>query len=293
MVLGRPRHQVAAPDLGLLLLRQRVGRADLELDLLGRLAADQQLVLLLDVADDRLVELVAADADRLAHDDAAQRDHGDLARAAADVDDHVAGGLGHRQAGADRGRHGLFDQLRPARAGRVGGLFDGALLDPGHARGHADHDPRVGPLVLVHLADEVAQHLLGDLEVGDDAVFERADGADRAGRAAEHALGFGADRVDFAGAVVDSDDGRLGEHDAAAANVDEGVGGAEVDGDVARAEAREEVEETDDLLLSVRRSLILHAAPSGAKRVREAPCPRRSTWRADSRPSSEPPRESG
>ncbi len=68
----------------------------------------------------------------------------------------------------------------------------------------------------------------------------------------EHALGLGADRVDFAGAMVDGDDGRLGEHDAAAADVHEGVGGAQVDGHVARAEAREEVEETDDLLLSIR-----------------------------------------
>jgi hypothetical protein len=52
--------------------------------------------------------------------------------------------------------------------------------------------------------------------------------------------------------MVDSDHGRLGEHDAAAANVDEGVGCTKVDGNVARAEAREEVEETDDLLLSIR-----------------------------------------
>jgi hypothetical protein len=58
--------------------------------------------------------------------------------------------------------------------------------------------------------------------------------------------------VDFARAVVDSDDGRLREHDTAAADIDEGVGGAKVDGDVARAEASEEVEETDDLLLSIR-----------------------------------------
>jgi hypothetical protein len=65
--------------------------------------------------------------------------------------------------------------------------------------------------------------------------------------------------------MIDGDHGRLGEHDAAATNVDEGVGCAQVDGDVARAEAREEVEETDDLLLSVRGSLMLHGASSGAK----------------------------
>ena len=73
-----------------------------------------------------------------------------------------------------------------------------------------------------------------------------------AGRAAQHALGLGADGVDFAGAVVDGDDRRLGEHDALAAEIDERVGGAKVDGHVAGAEARDETEEADDELLSMR-----------------------------------------
>ena len=62
------------------------------------------------------------------------------------------------------------------------------------------------------------------------------------GRAPEHPLRLDADRVDLARALVDRDDGRLGEHDAAAAHVDERVGGAEVDGHVAAAEAGERVE---------------------------------------------------
>ena len=265
MVLGMPLTRSRPRISACSSCGQRVGRADLELDLLGRLAADEQLVLPLDVTDDRLVQLVAGDAQGLGDDDATQRDDGHLAGAAADVDDHVAGGFGYRQAGADRRRHGLFDHLRPARPGRVGGLFDGPFLDTGDPGGHADHDPRVAPLAGIGLADEVAQHLLGDLEVGDHTVLERADGADRAGRAAEHALGLGTDGVDLAGAVVDGDDGRLGEHDAAAADIDEGVGGAQVDGDVVCAQAREEVEETDELLLSVRGSLMVQGASSGAK----------------------------
>ena len=106
-----------------------VRRADLELDLLGGLLADQELVLALDVVDDRLVHLVAADAQRLRDDDPAERDHGDLGRAAADVDDHVPGRLGDGQPGADRGRHRLLDQVGLARAGRERRLLDRALLD--------------------------------------------------------------------------------------------------------------------------------------------------------------------
>ena len=101
--------------------------------------------------------------------------------------------------------------------------------------------------VLVHLLDEVAEHLLGDVEVGDDAVLQRADGGDRAGRAAEHALGLDADGVDLARALVDRDDRRLGEDDAAAADVDERIGGAQVHGHVATAEAIEVTHKTHAL----------------------------------------------
>ena len=235
--LRQAGQHVAAADLGLHLLGQRVRGADLELDLLGRLLADEELVVLLDVVDDRLVHLVAADAQRLRDDDPAERDDGDLGRAAADVDDHVPGRLGDGEAGADRGGHRLLDEVGLARAGGERRLLDGALLDAGDAGRDADDDARVREAVLVHLLDEVAQHLLGDVEVGDHAVLQRADRGDRARRAAEHALRLDADRVDVARALVDRDDRRLGEHDPTAAHVDERVGGAEVDGHVAAAEA--------------------------------------------------------
>jgi hypothetical protein len=50
----------------------------------------------------------------------------------------------------------------------------------------------------VRLLDEVREHLLGDFEVGDDAVLHRLDGDDVAGRPAEHLLGFLADGFDAA-----------------------------------------------------------------------------------------------
>jgi hypothetical protein len=46
-----------------------------------------------------------------AGDDAAERDDRDLGRAAADVDDHVAARLVHRQVGADRCGHRLLDDV--------------------------------------------------------------------------------------------------------------------------------------------------------------------------------------
>ena len=47
------------------------------------------------------------------------------------------------QAGADRGRHRLLDQVDLARAGALGALLHGALLDLGDAEGHADDDARL------------------------------------------------------------------------------------------------------------------------------------------------------
>jgi hypothetical protein len=87
----------------------------------------------------------------------------------------------------------------------------------------------------VHLLDEVAQHLLRHVEVGDNAVLEWTDRLDRAGGAPEHALGLDPHRMHLAGTRVDRDHGGLGEHYAAAAYVDERVGGPQIDGHVSAA----------------------------------------------------------
>src|ERR1700745_3199971 len=58
-------------------------------------------------------------------------------------------------------------QVRLRGAPRQARLLDRAFLDPGDARRDADNDARVGPAVLMDLLDEVAQHLLGHVEVCD------------------------------------------------------------------------------------------------------------------------------
>jgi hypothetical protein len=66
--------------------------------------------------------------------------------------------------------------MKTARAGLVAGVLDRALLHAGDAARHADDDARLGEVpALVHLLDEVAQHPLGGVEVGDDAVAQRPD----------------------------------------------------------------------------------------------------------------------
>ena len=99
--------------------------------------------------------------------------------------------------------------------------------------------------------DEVLDHLLGDVEVADDAVAQRPDRDDVRRRPADHPLRLGADGQDALGLGVDRDDRRLAHHDPAVADVDQGVRGPEVDADVAREEAEQAVEHVAERVLVV------------------------------------------
>ncbi len=242
------RQQVAASQrYALIVVVARIGRADGDLDVLCGALAQEQVVLASGVGNDVLVELVAADAQAATDDNSAEADDGDLSRPATDVDDQAAGRLTDRQAGADRGGHGLLDESRPACAGVEGRVTDGALLDLSHARRDADEHARARDQAhaVVHLVHEVLDHLLGHVEVADDSVAQRPDSDDVGRRAAEHALCLGADRQNPLGGV-DGYDARLADDDAAVADVDERVGGAEIDADIAREHAEEGVEHALD-----------------------------------------------
>ncbi len=137
MVLGTPSTRLRPLISMVIWLVERVGGAELHLDLLGGALADEQVVLALEVGDDRLVHLVAGHADGAGVDDAGERDDGDVGGAAADVDDHVAAGLGDGEAGADGGDHRLLDEMDLGGFGAVGRVHDGALFhlgDLGRAR---------------------------------------------------------------------------------------------------------------------------------------------------------------
>ena len=208
---------------------------ELDLDLFGRALAECERVLALHERQDGLVELVTTDAARFGGNDPTHRDHRDLGGATADVDDHVAGRLVNREPCADRGGHRLLDHHDGLACTRVlRRLLHGAPFDAGDPRRDADHHSGLRPSVaLVHPLDEVAEHLLADVEVGDHAVLQRTHRHDVARRATEHPLGLRTDRQDVAGARVHRHDRRLVEHDALAPHVDDRVRRSEVDGHVA------------------------------------------------------------
>jgi len=134
------------------------------------------------------------------------------------------------KAGTDRRRHRFLDDVDgltgPSPLGR---LFDGSLLHAGDPARHADHHARLGKATLVHLLDEVPEHLLADLEVRDHAILQRTDRLDVARCAANHFLGLHADRQRRPVDGVDRYHGRLVEDDALATHVHQRVGSAKVD----------------------------------------------------------------
>jgi hypothetical protein len=137
----------------------------------------------------------------------ARRDDRDVRGAAADVDHHVARGLGDGQARPDGRGHGLVHEIDLGGLGLERRVLHRALLDLGHLGGDADDDARPHHGVpVVRLPDEVREHLLGDLEVGDDPVFMGRMATMLPGRAAEHLLGVLAHRLHLARHLVDRDD---------------------------------------------------------------------------------------
>ena len=90
--------------------------------------------------------------------------------AAADIDDERANRLGDRQVGADRGREWLLDQVSAGGAGRQRRLLDRRAFNLGDTAWDANHDVGARTEAVDRAADEVAEHLLRDLEVGDHAV---------------------------------------------------------------------------------------------------------------------------
>jgi hypothetical protein len=86
----------------------------------------------------------------------------------------------------------------------------------------------------VSLSDEVLQHLLGNFEIRDDAIFHWADRHDIARRAAEHFFCVASDRLYLIRYLIDRNDRGFRNNDAASLRIHECVRCSEIDSKVAR-----------------------------------------------------------
>ena len=168
----------------------RVACANLLFDVLGRLLAYREVVLLAHVAHYRFVEFVSADAQRLVDDEAAERDYRYVRRAAAYVDDHVADRLADGHVGPYRGRHRLFYQVGFLRADFKSRFEHGAPLYVGRPGWDAYHEAVAHKALKAfrNLFHKFAEHDFRHRVIRYDAVAQRAYRHDVAGRLAYHDL---------------------------------------------------------------------------------------------------------
>ena len=226
-----PGDFVAATDFHDLFFFDRNRAPDLDLDLFGRALADPQVVFAFDPVANRLVELVAADPERARDDDPVERDHRDFGRAAANVDDHIAGRIGHGHASANRGGQRLADQVGSAGSRIERRVANRASFDAGDASGHADHDLGANQReAAAGLIDEVAEHFLGDDVIGDHTVAHWANDFNRLTRfAPEHVAGFKTNGLNFSIFGGNCHHGGFIDDNAASAHKNEDVGRPQVD----------------------------------------------------------------
>src|SRR2546428_9928530 len=98
----------------------------------------------------------------------------------------------------------------------------------------------------MNVLNEVAQHCFGDFKVRDDAILERPDSDDTARRAAEHSLRFSADREHLFAATLVSllhgNHGRFVANDSLVLDIDQGVGGPEINRKIFQKDAEKGTE---------------------------------------------------
>ena len=189
------------------------------------------------VADDRLVHPVATNADRARINNVAQRQNRNLGGAAANIDNHVAGGVCDRHSGTNRRRNRFGNQSRTPRTGGQNRGADCTLFNRGRAVGHTNNDLGFAECrAFVHLADEMFDHLFGTVEIGNHPLAHRPDRLDAARGATQHQLGVFAYGQHLFYAILDviGDHRRFVQNNALAFDVDQRVRRAQINCHVGR-----------------------------------------------------------
>ena len=237
-VLGQAVHEVTALDLHGHFGVQRIGGADLDLDLLCGALTDQQVVLALDEGDDGLIEHITCHAHAAGGHDAAQRDHSDLSRSAADIHDHAAGRLADGQARTDGCCHGFLNDGHLTGTGLQGSFAHSAALHLGNAGRDADDHAGAGEhAVAACLLEEIFQHVGGDVKVSDHAILQRTHSHDAAGGTANDSLCLGTHTAHLVGLGIHSHDRRLPHDDALALHIYQSICGTQIDTYIFRKQA--------------------------------------------------------
>ncbi|BBG30883.1 homoserine acetyltransferase [Zymobacter palmae] len=225
--------QVATTHVNLAQLGPWIGTADLFLDAFGSGFTDQAAIMTTHIGSDGFVETVTAHTHGFRIDDTGQRNDRDFGRTTTDIHHHRPLRFFDLQAGTDSSSHRFFNQEHFTRTSAFSGFLDRTPFHlSGHA-GHADQHTRAGldEGTFMYLTNEMLQHLFGNGEVSNDAVLHRPNRRDVTGCTPQHAFGIqtdGCNGLHIAG-LTDGHYGGLVENDISTANINQGIGRAQVD----------------------------------------------------------------
>ena len=156
--------------------------------------------------NDRFVKFISAYPQAPAEDNSRQRDNCNFASPAADIHDHIARWLMHRQPDSDGRGHRLLDQIHFSSAGMSRGIFYSPFFHLGDPRRDSNDHARSDQFPMMDLLNEVTQHRFRNFKISDDSVFHGPDRHDISGRASQHPLGFFAYGQDVGSARLNRDD---------------------------------------------------------------------------------------
>ena len=217
-----------------LIFFHRDRRANGDLDILGGWLTDDQPILFSCICHNRIIQLHTADADRVGGDNAVEGNDGGFTHAAAQINDHVAGGCADRKPGAQRCGKRLLNQKYFAAAGLQRRLMHGAAFHARHAVRHTDHDARFKETKRSdNFLNEVKEHTLGHFVIGNDAILKRTQHFNRIRRAPLHLFCFLPNGDDLLLVKLDRYDGRLMQNNFALVVTDH-INCAEIDSNIFR-----------------------------------------------------------
>eukprot|EP00043_Microstomoeca_roanoka_P023785 m.259418 g.259418 ORF g.259418 m.259418 type:complete len:316 (-) comp35303_c0_seq1:250-1197(-) len=157
-------------------------RADLLLDTLSRGFTNEKVVIAANITDQRLVHLVSAHAHTGCEHNTRKRKHGYLGGTAAYINHHGALWLCHRQAGANCRGHRLINQIHLTGTSLFSRFLYGLALHRCGTTGYTHNNLRARKRAVVDLLDKMLDHLLGNMEIGNHTVPQRANGLNAAWR---------------------------------------------------------------------------------------------------------------
>ena len=225
---------IHTPDKDRAVLIQRHGGSKVFLDILRRLAADQNAAFAPEIIGDGVVEFIASHLDALGNDQAAEGDDRDIGGPCADVDDQVPDRVINRQTRTDGSGKRLLDQedmLRSGHAYGFGQRFAVYIVQP---TGDGDDDLRLPEIRNANrFPDEIFKHQFGNVKISNLAIADRRDGNQGIRRAPVQEAGFIPDGTDsMAVFPVKDHERRLGYHDAPPSDVDIDIFRTQVDTDI-------------------------------------------------------------